>query len=322
MVRMIETDCTVEYKGRGHTFRDRGHRLLIIKDDDSFLVHRSTGVKPLNYMTNVMSIHEDTVDPDGLHRITVRSKPKKNGAGEEITVVMHSITMDLTVPMEADTSKSVIYKTEAQLQAWMTAPSNWNRVFGKDRLFISREVDVGNGSVDLMGIKADGSGIVVVEMKRHAHHNDVYQVERYREALGRIASDDRMFDGFRNQLLDKANIIGASPEVIALITAMSPDCLTNTDCWLVASDADDEVDEFSGQHDIKAVTLGHDWTHDTVPVDMARKASTTESDDDINLPDNHPTTRDHNDVDDTSHDDGIGTGCDLLSILGDFQNVP
>ena len=37
MARLIETDCTVTYEGRGSTFRDRGVRLLVIKDDNALL---------------------------------------------------------------------------------------------------------------------------------------------------------------------------------------------------------------------------------------------------------------------------------------------
>lgn len=260
-MRIIETDCTVEYDGRGSTYRGRGVRLLIIKDDGSFLVHRSTGVKPLNYMTKVVSI-DDGTDGEGNRELVVRSK------SETIIVTMYDVIFDMDLPsVPKDTSKSVESGTEAQLQAWLAQPDHWRDVMG-DRLFISREVDVGNGAVDLMGITADGSRLVVIEMKRHSRHNDVFQVERYREALQSIANDEDAFMAFASSLASSAG----STVTGGLLRGMDRTALLNPDCWLVASDADSDVDEFAAQHDIKSVTVGRQWVQESVPADVARKA--------------------------------------------------
>lgn len=268
MVRLIETDCTVTYEGRGSTFRDRGVRLLVIKDDKSFLVHKSTGVKPQNYMTNTISVEED-IDSDGHREIIVKSKT------EEILVTMYEVMFDMSLPsMPIDKSKTVALGTEAQFQAWMTEPSRWTSIYGEDRLFVSREVDSGNGSMDLFGVKRDGSQVVVIELKRHSRKNDVFQVERYREALREQASTEEGFLAFKSMLIDKAVSNGMGGEVIEALEKISPKSLENPDCWLVGSDMRNDVDEFAGQHDIKAIAVGGGWIDQAVPDDLARKAST------------------------------------------------
>ena len=268
MVRLIETDCTVTYEGRGSTFRDRGVRLLVIKDDGSFLVHKSTGVKPQNYMTNTVSIEED-VDSHGVPEIIVRSK------SEEIVVTMYEVMFDMTMPsMPVDTSKTVALGTEAQFQAWMTEPSRWTSIYGEDRLFVSREVDSGNGSMDLFGVAKDGSRVVVVELKRHSRRNDVFQVERYREALKAKAADPTAFQEFKDMLTNKAVDNGVGVDAMRAIGLITPGSLEDADCWLVGSDMGNDVDEFAAQHDIKAIAVGDGWIDQAVPDDLARKAKT------------------------------------------------
>lgn len=259
-MRLIEADCEINYDGRGSTVRGRGVRLLIFKDDGSFLIHRSTGVKPLNYMTKSSSITEDRMS-DGATVITVQGKD------ESIDVVVYRKIIDVTIDMPEDPSKSIINGTERQFQEWLSRRENWAPRFGENTVFLARELKTSNGAIDLTGYDENTSELMIIEMKRRANKNDVYQVLRYAEALGKM--DTNTIESTRTVLEKTANDCDAT-FINKVIDAISNH---RFQCWLVYESSHDGVPEFCDEHDVKTMEIGSSWWGETAPLAIASKTA-------------------------------------------------
>ena len=259
-MRLIEADCEINYDGRGSTVRGRGVRLLVFKDDGSFLIHRSTGVKPLNYMTKSSSITEDKM-ADGVTVITVQGKV------ESIDVVVYRKIIDVTIDMPEDPSKSIINGTERQFQEWLSRRENWEPRFSANTIFLARELKTSNGAIDLTGYDESTGELMIIEMKRRAKKNDVYQVLRYAEAL--VKMDDNAIESMRVAFEKTDNGCGAE----LVDKAMDAIKACKFQCWLVYESAHDGVPEFCSEHDVETMEIGSTWWGETAPLAIASKTS-------------------------------------------------
>lgn len=227
-MRIIEADCEIEYEGRGATNRGRAVRLIMIKSDGSFLIHRDVGVKPLNYMTKVESMSEESYpDYDVLTVI---------GKKDTLEVIIYRRIMDMMLDMPADDSVSIVNGTERQLQEWLSREENWNAVFGHGR-FTEREHRTTVGPVDLIGSDDDGT-LIIVEVKRHAANNDVFQVLRYQDAIERGHEAKRM------------------------------------ECWLVAETMKPETIEQCREHGVRTAIVDPGWRTSTIVAEDAGRTAT------------------------------------------------
>lgn len=260
-MRIIKADCEINYDGRGSTTRGRGIRLLIMKDDGCLLIHSSVGVKPINYMTNVKKTEESDLG-GGQSLLTVAS------SSESIDVVIFRKLFDLTFDMEADTANTIVNGTERQLQEWLARPVNWNKFLGVDSNYLCRELQTQNGSIDLVGHRDER--LIIIEVKRKAKKNDVYQVLRYKEAL-RKSYDDGEEDKIIASIIDKAvhDDHNGGPDGLCFHDGF----LIDPECWLIAEAAQDGTMEFCKKHGVSLALVGPDWRGETEAAELASKTA-------------------------------------------------
>src|ERR671927_918986 len=172
-MRLIVARCEVLYSGRLDARLPEALRLLMVKDDGSFMVHADTGgYKPQNWMTPPTVVEEEP------GRIVVR---KRAGSTEDrldirIAEVLSDVTHDMgdAEPLEKD-------GVERDLQeALAAAPAHCGEGF---RL-VRREWPTDIGPVDLM-CRDDEDCWVAVEIKRVATIDAVEQLTRYLERIRR-----------------------------------------------------------------------------------------------------------------------------------------
>jgi RecB family endonuclease NucS len=173
-VRLIVARCEVVYTGRLTAFLPESTRLLIVKDDGSFLVHADTGgYKPLNWMTPPTVIEEDG---DPLERIVVR---KRSGKTEDrLEIRLAEVLSDVRHEMgeAAGLEKDGV---ERHLQEELAARPE---ALGEELRLVRREWPTDVGPVDLMCRDA-GDGWVAVEIKRIGTIEAVEQLARYLERI-------------------------------------------------------------------------------------------------------------------------------------------
>jgi endonuclease len=181
-MRVIVTECEVQYFGRGETFLSKGFRVVIIKQDGSVSVHANEGTKPLNYM------------PAGS---TLTVKKFKNhekwffvGKKEEIILKIFNITADQTFEVADSNNKLVRFKTEKQLQELLAHnPEPILLSHGEqttDNIEIHTEYLTAAGAIDLLIHNHSRETTHIVELKRTAMLGAVDQCVRYLSAY----SDD------------------------------------------------------------------------------------------------------------------------------------
>ena len=183
-MRIIQARCEVVYEGRCLTFLPPAERLVIMKDDDTVLVHGNTGVKPINYMPKVTGI-EHTMERTNDGTGTLPTMVVTN-LHESLHIRMYEVIRDDTYEFPEGTGglgELQKRQSEDELQGWLA--DNFDTVFGGYGVsFVCREFETGKGPVDLLGTSSKDGSIALIEVKRHAKLKDVYQVLRYKHAAG------------------------------------------------------------------------------------------------------------------------------------------
>lgn len=183
-MRIIQAKCEVVYEGRCMTFLPPAERLIIMKDDDTVLVHGNTGVKPINYMPKVTGI-EHTMERTNDSMAMLPTMVVSN-LHESLHIRMYEVIRDDTYEFPEGTGgldELQKRQSEDELQGWLA--DHFDTVFGGYGVsFVCREFETGKGPVDLLGMSSKDDSIALIEVKRHAKLKDVYQVLRYKHAAG------------------------------------------------------------------------------------------------------------------------------------------
>jgi endonuclease len=170
-MRLIVARCEVVYSGRLTARLPEALRLLMVKEDGSFMVHADTGgYKPQNWMTPPTVIEES----DGL--IVVR---KRAGATEDrLDIRIGEILSDVTHDM-GDAAALEKDGVERDLQEALAAAPEF---CGEGFRLVRREWPTDIGPVDLM-CRDEDDGWIAVEIKRIGTIDAVEQLTRYLERM-------------------------------------------------------------------------------------------------------------------------------------------
>jgi endonuclease len=172
-VRLIVARCEVAYTGRLSTRLPEAVRLLMLKEDGTFMVWSDGGghkVKPLNWMT------PPTVIEDGGDVIVVRKRAGKTEDRLEIRLVEVLSDVEHEMGEAAALEKDGV---ERDLQLELAAQPE---ALGEPLRLVRREWPTDVGPVDLM-CRDQGDGWVAVEIKRIGTIEAVEQLGRYLERI-------------------------------------------------------------------------------------------------------------------------------------------
>jgi RecB family endonuclease NucS len=160
----------VDYVGRLTAHLPTATRLLMVKADNSVLVHSDGGsYKPLNWMSPPCWLVEEA------GRWTVQNK-----AGEQLLITLDEVLHDSRHDLGVDPGL-VKDGVEAHLQILL---AEHVATLGDGWSLVRREFPTPIGPVDLMCRDAAG-GSVAVEIKRRGDIDGVEQLTRYLELLNR-----------------------------------------------------------------------------------------------------------------------------------------
>ncbi len=172
-MRLIVARCEVAYSGRLTTRLPESIRLLMIKEDGTFMVWSDSGgssVKPLNWMT------PPTVFEDNGDVLVVRKRAGRTEDRLEIKLV--EVLSDVTHDMgEAEGLQKDGVERDLQLLL-ADDPTH----IAEDLRLVKREWPTDVGPVDLM-CRDDEDGWVAVEIKRIGTIDAVEQLSRYLDCI-------------------------------------------------------------------------------------------------------------------------------------------
>jgi endonuclease len=208
-MRLIVARCSVNYAGRLSTALPEAVRLLMIKQDGTFMVWGEARpyVKPLNWMT------PPTVIEESAELMVVRKRAGSTEDRLEIAIV--EVLSDVSHEMGSPDDELSLAKdgVEAHLQELLAEAPGW---CGEGLRLVRREWPTDIGPVDLMCRDGDECW-VAVEIKRVAGIEAVEQLARYLERIRR----DPAFETCRGVLA--AQVI--KPQARVLAQARGIDCV-------------------------------------------------------------------------------------------------
>lgn len=173
-MHLVVAHLSARYSGRGQTYLPPHDRVLIVKADGAIAIHSDKGHKPLNYM---MATAERTVtEVNGEPVWTFDSRT------ESLSVYLHKVYDEIDLNFGGPDPGLVRDGTEEKLQGWLAGQLHR---FVPELSVTAREYQTGDGPVDLLARKEDGT-YVAVEIKRVAPINTVGQVLRYMDGLSHL----------------------------------------------------------------------------------------------------------------------------------------
>jgi RecB family endonuclease NucS len=187
---LIAGVCTVRYDGRARSILEEGERLLIVKADGNVLIHRPTGLEPVNYMpsTGRQGPYESTnkarqtrgclfrTRVDGK-KLTIKAVQRKTK--ESLSIVFKDIYI-LVILGLVDEGRFSLYASEEDMQRAVLAHP---RLIEAGFRPITYEKPVPPGFIDVYGVDSQGR-LVVVEIKRKpGNRAAVLQLAKYMEVI-------------------------------------------------------------------------------------------------------------------------------------------
>ncbi|RLF10173.1 MAG: endonuclease NucS [Thermoprotei archaeon] len=169
--------CGVSYYGRASSSLGLGDRIIISKPDGSFMVHRSKGYEPVNWMPPgaLLNVVESK---ERLNLVSIRRRPP-----EELTVSLIQVYFLASTNL-VDEEDFILYASEEDMRkAILLRPELVESGFKPLSVEKTMTLDGFEGFADLVGEDKDGN-LVVVELKRVKIGKDaVLQLKRYVDTL-------------------------------------------------------------------------------------------------------------------------------------------
>jgi len=175
-VLIITACCRVAYEGRAKSTLESGDRVIIIKPDGSFLVHKGEKRNPVNWQPPGCKVRFRT-ENELLVIKSLRSKPK------EILEVEISKTHVIMYFILNDDNELNLTGSEVEMSNYIFYENP--EIIEKGFQPIAQEKPISNGIIDILGEDKNGN-LVVLELKRgRATLDAVSQLKRYTDNLSK-----------------------------------------------------------------------------------------------------------------------------------------
>lgn len=173
-ILIITACCRVFYEGRAKSNLESGDRVIIIKPDGSFLIHKSEKRNPVNWQPPGCTVKFKVKD-DVLFIRSIRKNPK-DILDVEISksyMAMYFVAKDYEeldlIGSEEDMANLIFYENPGVIEEGFKP--------------IAKEKSISNGVIDILGKDKDGN-MVVLELKRvKGSLGAVSQLKRYIDTL-------------------------------------------------------------------------------------------------------------------------------------------
>ena len=170
---VIVGNCWVDYRGRASSKLEPGERIVVIKEDGSVLVHRSSGYEPVNWQPPGCLFHTHVVD--GV--LQVRAVRKK--LAESVKLFFDRVYLVSALRL-VDSGEFSLYASEEDMQkAILLEPSLLEAGFKP----IAYDKKVEPGFIDVYGVDEAGRFVVVEIKRKTAGRKAVLQLSKYVESI-------------------------------------------------------------------------------------------------------------------------------------------
>jgi RecB family endonuclease NucS len=185
-VIIIIGKCNVNYLGRAKSSLKDGERIVIIKADGSVLIHRPSGLEPVNYIssTTKRGISATTYRERKRIECLFETKIKRNTLSikvvhkrskERLTIDFTKIYM-ISASSLTDHGKFFLYASEEDMQKAILAYPN---LIEDGFRPINYEKKVTPGFIDIYGVDSRGQFVVIEIKRKNADKSAVLQLAKY-----------------------------------------------------------------------------------------------------------------------------------------------
>jgi RecB family endonuclease NucS len=174
--------CTVEYEGRTQSTLGLGDRIVLCKPDGTLLVHQPTGRDPVNWQPPGGTHETALVDDDVLVR-SHRASPA------EVVEIRFTEVTHVAAYALSDEQDLILTGSEDDLrQQILDDPSLLESGFQPR----ATERETSAGPVDIYGVDAENTPVIVELKRRRVGPDAVGQLARYVTAAERERADTRV----------------------------------------------------------------------------------------------------------------------------------
>ena len=166
-------NCKITYEGRAQASLSQGDRIIVIKEDNSLLVHQPIGSVPVNYMKQ----NSDIKVSFSNKLANIRSKNPK--FKDELNIQISKVYGFQSFKLE-DGQKLILAGSEKDMSDMIKNNPN---LVSNNFIPLSREEHTKFGFIDVFGHDNEGN-LIIVECKRYtAGLSAVQQLRRYVEKV-------------------------------------------------------------------------------------------------------------------------------------------
>lgn len=163
--------CEVQYQGRAQSALSLGERLILLKPDGTLLVHTASRIKPVNWQPPGARF-QAAVEEGRLVLTSTRGQPE-----EVVRVVLHEVEAVQSFRLRDDQELALV---GSELDLARLLAKHPDLVEPGFRV-TARERGNGRGPMDLVGLDASGTRVVVELKRRAAGLKEAEQLRRYVE---------------------------------------------------------------------------------------------------------------------------------------------
>lgn len=180
---VVVGNCRVKYEGRAASKLSEGDRVLVIKNDGTFLVHQTQGMAAINYQgpgASISASMETAADGDSALVLSA-FRSKKSGVKESIVVRFASVQACESWALKDD-RKLQLFGSERQLSDLLMQDLN---LIEPGLRPLQQESAIRKGTIDILAEDREGRLVVIEVKRREAGLDAVSQLSRYVSELAK-----------------------------------------------------------------------------------------------------------------------------------------
>lgn len=181
--------CSILYNGSVESNVKSAVRTIMIKPDNTLLVHSFKNYKPINWQT---SNSEITIELNQNNELVITSI---NG-GDKLVVTCYEIHKSIHYEPPENDSKTIVGTENDMHDAIINNPSLVEE--GLTELEHEKEISVGN--IDIYAIDAENNPVIIEVKRRKAQRKHIDQLNRY-------------VNGYMNEYGEKARGVLVAPDI-------------------------------------------------------------------------------------------------------------
>ncbi len=170
-VLIIVGNCSIDYNGRASSKIGSGERILIVKSDNSVIIHRPGGIKPVNWQPSGSIIKCE--HSGNILKISSYFK------GEVLNVAFKNVILISFMKLE-DKAEFSMYATEEDMKKAILMNPN---IIEEGFIPITDEKHTSSGFIDVYGKDSRGNTVIIEVKKDVALKKDIIQLYRYVEGM-------------------------------------------------------------------------------------------------------------------------------------------